>query len=125
MEWIVPIACSALSVLAAVGTAGFCLRRMQATAPEQLARSHNALTERFDAVIENSERIASEWERTKVNLQTLVTDLTDLGETIETKRKRIAAKEGAAKRQPEVPQPGTPEYLAHLRQVARQQGHPV
>lgn len=113
MEWFVLLGCSALSLLAtAVAVLGW-----QRGAPAEFEK-------RVDSLSENVERMYSEWAAARLNFEKLREELLDLAESVETKRRRVAARESRNRPDP-APDPSSPEYREHLLQQARAQGHHV
>jgi chromosome segregation ATPase len=97
---------------------------MSQTRPEKLADKLVEVAAQAQHAEAGVERLHAEWAQTKTSLAGVVEELTDLGDTIETKRKRIAARQGKDNALA-APMPGTPEHRAYLLQQARAAGHPV
>ncbi len=116
MELGIILGFGALSVLALAGSAFVVWRSV----PAEFRR-------RLDAAEKHVEAMFAEWAAAKLHFEKLREELTDLADTVESKRKRVAARQSrqdaAAAAAP--PDPGTPEFYDALRARAREMGAPV
>ncbi len=111
------------SVLALAGTLVLGWATLPAQLERQLRRSRRDVAEVFARVDE----IENEWRRTRKGMEGYLEELETLTNTLESKRKRVAAAESRQKRQQEVePAPmGSEARRLQLLSAARSQGHPV
>lgn len=114
-----------LAVCTVLATAG-CVYLAFSTAPAALKRQVNVLRAEVQEMQVTVEAIGQRWTAFKVEMEGLTEAVEDMLESVERKRRRVAAQESREKRKNGEEVPQTPEeYRSMLRRQARGAGFDV